>query len=884
MTLPSRVAYRPMKSSRKHNSMKRFYQIIKFCFYSVIFLCLAAVGTGLYFYQKFSSELPKLDSLKDYTPPVISEVFAEDGTKVGEFWIERRIVLSPQEIPKLIEQAIISSEDSTFFEHAGIDYFGILRAAIQNLKAGHVVQGGSTITQQVVKSFFLTNERTLARKIKEAILAMRLEDKFNKQEILYLYLNQIYFGNRAYGIEAAALNYFHKSARELGAAEAAMIAGLAKAPTLFNPIRNYERAKLRQEYVLDRLYEEGYISNEQMIRAKLYPLKLYEAPTDKEYNMRHAPWFVEEVRRQIIEKYGEKVPYTHGLKIYTTLDLQAQKAANKALWQGLTELHKRHGYNGPIKNIPPSDFDKFNFRTHKKMFYDSLEPDLFVPNLTREEISKKDAPVQKDKIYQALVTEVNQKNKSITVQVGKITGKIIARDFGWARKRNNNATGYDNAMYIHSPQQAVSVGDVIEVKLVDTENSDAKAKKNYQSGVAYFSLEETPQIEGALISYDPHTGLVKAVVGGKDFSQSEFNRATQALRQTGSAFKPFVYTAALDKGYRPETVIVDEPLRIPDGPGRFWEPKNYGGGFKGPMTVRQALVTSRNVVAVRIILDIGVEYVAGLLRKLGVTTPLAKVYSMSLGANDMKLIEMARAFGVFPTGGILPDLIFVKKMTNRFGSLVERNEPKIVKNFVEQIKDGSHSRTTVVSDLDQLGKSNLHPDLWMAAQEWIKKDHLMLTPFEEIILYGKHIPEGYAVSPKTAYTMVNLMQDIVNHGTGFRVKALGRPVAGKTGTTNDQTDCWFVGYTPDLVAGAWTGYDQASIKVGGGETGGKAAAPIFLYFMQDYLKDKPVAKFDIPQEMIYAELEPPVEVYPSDFSDMFTSGGSGGADFFADDI
>lgn len=867
--------------------MKRFYFFLKFCFYLFILCTVVGLGATIYLFNHFSKDLPKLDSLKDYNPPVVSNVYADDGTKVGEFWIERRIVLSQQEIPKLVEQAIISSEDQSFFEHSGIDYMGIVRAAIENFRAGAIVQGGSTITQQVVKSFLLTNERSYERKIKEAILAKKLEENFTKQDILYLYLNQIYLGNRAYGIESAAQNYFHKTAKEMNIAEAAMIAGLAKAPSSFSPIKNFPRAKERQEYVIDRMFDEGYITNEQLKQAKAFKLKIYQAGTDKQYNYRFAPWYVEEVRRQIIEKYGENVPYTHGLQIYTSLDMKAQKAADNAVSRGLTELHKRHGYGGPKKNLPQTEWDAFFYEVHREMFFDTMIPGTIIPGLTRDDVNQTKVSLDSNKIYEAIVTEVDAKTRTITARAGNITGKILPRDFGWARKRNNASSGYDGVMYIQTPVNLVKVGDVIEVKLVDVTKLDEKTAKNYPADVIHFSLEETPLVESALFAYDVPSGHVRAIVGGKNFIESEFNRATQAVRQTGSVFKPLLYASAVDKGYKQETVIQDAPLRIPDGPGRWWTPQNYGGGYKGPMTMRSALIASRNVVSVRIILDVGVEYATAMIRKLGITTPIAKVYSMSLGANDMKVMEISRAFGVFPTGGILPDLIFIKKMTDRFGTVMEQNEPKKIKNFKDQIKDGDLTTKIKITSLETTDTANLRKDLWADAQRWIKEDKLTLTPYEEIILYGNYIPEGYAINPKTAYTMVDIMKAIVTSGTGYKVHSLGRPAAGKTGTTNDLTDTWFVGYTPDHVAGVWVGYDQPNIKVGGGETGGKAAAPIFLYYMQEFLEGKPIAEFDKEIPEMYVDLEPPVKTSPGEVSDLFNSGGGGGgggADFFADDI
>ena len=865
--------------------MKLIYKFIKFCFYTAILMGVIGSAGIVYLYHYFSQDLPKMENMKDYNPPVISEVFSDNGTKIGEFWLERRILLSPQEIPKIMEQAIVASEDSSFFEHSGIDYWGIARAMLENLKAGQIVQGGSTITQQVVKSFLLTKHRTWERKIKEAILAKKLEDRFSKKEILYLYLNQIYFGNRAYGVEAAAQNYFHKPARELTIAEAAMIAGLAKAPSQFSPISNYSRAKIRQEYVIERMLQEGFISKEQAEKAIKYKMNIYRSPTDKEFNMRYAPWFVEEVRRQLIDRYGRNTIYRNGLKIYTTVELDAQHMAQEALYKGLSELHKRHGYNGVLKNIPESEFEEFHFKTHKKMYHDAFQTSKIDPNLKDEDIAKTEVPIEKNKTYKGLITDIDKNKRTVTVRIGRFIGTILPQDYGWARKRNNDAIGYEDVMYVKQPQSIFKVGDVIEVRVVDVESLSKKTKAKYADNKElYLTLEETPLIEGAIFAYDPHSGFVKSIIGGKDFSQSEFNRATQALRQPGSVFKPLLYAAALDKGYRPDTIIEDAPLKIPDGPGRFWQPKNYGGGFKGPIAFSDALITSRNIVSVRLILDIGVDYVTALLRKLGISTTIMKVYSMALGSNDMKLSEVTRAFGIFPTGGILPEYIFVKKITDRYGYVLEQNQPAKVDAFEKQIEVGSHVQQALVSQMES-NADNLRKDLWTEAQRFIKRDYLELSPFEEIILYGKHIPDGYVMNPKTIYTMVGIMQEIVQRGTAYRVRSLGRPVAGKTGTTNDQTDCWFVGYTPNLVAGVWVGYDKAKNKVGGGETGGKSAAPIFLYFMQDYLKDKPIANFNITKDMQYSELDPVIEILPGDISDLFTDmNASGGADFFADDI
>lgn len=787
------------------------------------FTMMVMAGFSLYYY--YSRDLPKISSLADYAPPVVSEVYSNSGEKIGEFWTEKRIILSPQELPKTVVQAFVASEDDRFFQHQGIDYLGIVRAFFENLKAGHVVQGGSTITQQVTKSLLLTRERTIARKVKEAILATRIERALNKDEILYLYLNQIFFGNRAYGIEAAAQNYFHKSAKELNIAEAAMIAGLAKAPSQYSPINNYAQAKSRQEYVIERMHAVGYITKDQQKKAKTFPLKIYRAKTDKEFNNDYAPWFTEYVRRYIQKKYGDQVPYTHGLKIETTVDLAYQKAADAAVARGLRELDRREGYSGPLRKISPADINGFAATNHLKIMKDQWgEKELLEPLLPDAELAKLPTEILPDKNYEAVITAVKGPERKLEILVGNVPGVITVNDYGWARKRNVNGTGYDGAIYVQDPRGTFNVGDVILARQKTTGPTDAH----------YFSLEQIPKAESALFSYEPSTGFVRAIVGGKDFRQSEFDRTTQALRQTGSSIKPLIYSAALDKGYTPQTIIEDAPIYYEYLPGRFWSPENYGGGFKGPTPFRNGLVFSRNVVTVRILMDIGTDYVTAYARKLGITSPIERYYSMALGSNAMRLMELSRAYGTFANGGILPELVYIKRITDRYGRVLEEYQPRTVTPYQEQNKTGN------------TGEYN--EALMNAAQTWIDQEKLKLSEVEKKILYGKYIPEGYAISPKTAAMMVSLMSDVVNYGTGYKVKELKRPAAGKTGTTNDETDTWFVGFVPDLFAGVWVGFDDVQ-KIGGRETGGKTSAPIFLYYMQEALKDKPVAQFNIPKDI-----------------------------------
>jgi len=860
--------------------MRKLYLFLKISFYLTVLAGILG-GIGLYtVFVYFSKDLPKISSLKDYDPPVVSEVFAEDGTKIGEFWEQRRIVLKPDQIPRLFRDAVIASEDQRFFEHSGIDYLGILRASLEILKSGEVKQGASTITQQVARNFFLNNERTAQRKIKEIILAKAIEDVLNKDEILYLYLNQVYLGNRAYGIEAASQNCFHKSAHELNLAETALIVALTKGGSYYDPTTHFARAKERQEYVLQRMLNMEMITKEQFDFAKSQKLTIFDAPTAEDYNLKYAPWFVEEVRKMLVEKYGSTFVNTKGLKIYTTLDLKAQKDADEAVLRGTSEIHKRHGYGEAVKTLKPEEFAAFKKQSQYNLYRSQIDPDWTPTDISETDILSTIVPLKPEVVYQGLITEVT--SNEIQVQIGNVQGKILKYDYGWARKRSLSNYGYAG-VFLPDATKRFQTGQIIEVKL---KTVDPKEIAKYPEGTTYLTLEETPEVEAALFSFDPLTGYVKAVVGGKNFADSEFNRATQAKRQTGSAFKPLLYSAALDKGYDPDFIVEDSPLRVPDGSGHVWEPKNAGGGYRGPMALKDALAQSRNVVSARLILDVGLDYATAMVRKFGITSTFAKVYSMSLGANEIRLSEMARAFGVFPSGGILPDLIYVTKILDRNGNLIETREPKKVQNFVEQIKTGAHKGQSQNSIQPGAIEKNLRDDLWNDAQHWIASDKLDLTVAEKIILYGKYIPDGYIISPKTAYTMIQMMRGVVEHGTAWRVKRLGREIAGKTGTTNNNSDCWFIGFTPNLVTGVWTGYDNHALKLGRGEEGGTAAAPIFIYYLEKYLEGTPKLSFNIPPEIESPQLAKPVQLNPGEGLGKFgkTFEGGGGADIFITDI
>ncbi len=928
-------------SPQKRSFLSKFLRFVFFSTLIVFFLGLT-FGTAAYFW--FSRDLPKLDKIEDYKPPLVSEVFDADGNKIGEFWIECRFLTPIKDVPKKMIESFVASEDDRFFEHHGVDPWGIVRAMITNLKAGHVVQGGSTITQQVTKALVLSPERTYDRKIKEAILATQIETHLSKEQILFLYLNQTFFGNRAYGVAAAARNYFHKELKDLNIAEIAMIVGLSKAPSTFNPLVNPERAKVRQHYVIDRMQEQGYLTKKEADEAKSFALKVYRSDTDKDFNLQYTPYFTETVRRYIQDKYGDEALYKGGWKIYTTASLDMQKAAEQAVERGVREVEKTYGFHGAHQKLPDaSAIEKFNQQNHLSILENSGTINRS-EHKNLESLLKLKTPLIADKYYDAVILG-GARSRGFEVQVGNEKGSIAPDSTGWAY-------GAD----------ALGLGDVIQVKLYtkkvkpeadSAKNDKSKANKASEAktpavsaeGKYLFSLEQQPSLQGALYSYEPYTGEVKAIVGGVDYRKSEFNRATQALRQPGSSIKPLIYSAALDKGYTPNTVIMDSPIVYEESPGKFWTPKNYGGGYSGPTNLRNALVHSRNVVTVRIVMDVGTHYIAAYMRKLGLTSDIQKYYSMALGANDVYLSEMARAYGSFANGGILPDTHFIRKIVDPTGKVIEENKAMDPHKFVITWDGDKHPESAPTANPSsvsskgeiapgqaaipesQAASAESHPEsipvakvetkpaektkakkgipwdemdynsqLIAKGDEAIKKDQLNLSEYEKKILYGSYIPEGYVITPRTAATMVSLMSDVVKYGTGTRALALGKPAAGKTGTTNGSTDAWFIGYTPTLVTGVWVGHDEKIKSIGHGATGGHVAAPIWVYYMTEATKKYPTKDFKVPSWIDLSQYQTPMEIVKGDTESIDfigsipgTGGSAGGghssgAEFFTKDL
>jgi penicillin-binding protein 1A len=767
----------------------------------VVAVC-AFTAAGVYMY--FTEGLPRIETLKDYRPSLISTVYSLHGEVIGEFFDERRIVVPIQEVPRFLINAFVAAEDSRFFEHKGLDYQAIARAFLKNIEAGEIVQGGSTITQQVARSLLLfSTERSWSRKIREAILAARIERYLAKEEILHLYLNQIYLGHGAYGVEAAAENYFGKSAVELNLAEAAVLAGLPRAPSKNSPYHHPENARKRQIYVLERMVEEGYISAEQSEEALASSL---EIRARQSRFLEVAPYFTEHVRQVVENTYGRDVLYREGLQIYTTLDVKKQKAAEEAVRAGLRALDKRQGFRGPEKTLSEEEIPHF------------------LAGLAEERGD--DSPVAEGEECPGVVTGVSRKR--VTVALGRHEGRLLLKDMTWARKPDPQVAY--NTVRVEDATEVLKVGDVIRVRVTDVDD---------KGGIS-LTLEQTPEVQGALVSLDLKTGSVLALVGGRDFQESQFNRAIQAKRQPGSAFKPIVYAAAIDKGYTPATVIVDSPI-IYDATQDYeaWKPKNYEERFYGPTTLRKALAKSRNVITVKIAQDLGIDYLIDYTRRLNLNGPFNRDLSMALGSSGISLLDLTKTYAIFACQGWEVQPIFIRRIVDRDGNILEEKAPL---PFPDRPPEAPLEPMPAVETKEPTDPSEHELDA-ATAQEVSSTDGLTPKVRRQVI------------SPETAYIMTSLLKGVVQNGTGWRVKALGRPCAGKTGTTDNLYDAWFIGYTPDLITGTWVGFDDEA-SLGKYETGSRAASPIWLAYMEEALRDQPVRDFTVPQGIVFKKIDP----------------------------
>jgi penicillin-binding protein 1A len=744
----------------EHLRMRFVLRFFGFLFsVGAIFFLIGAVGLA-YGFWFFSKDLPDHAQLANYEPPVMTRVHAADGSLIAEYARERRLYVPIQAIPKLVVSAFLSAEDKNFYKHAGIDPEGIVRAIVSNLRSGGKrEQGASTITQQVAKNFLLTPERSYERKIREALVALRMESTFSKDKILELYLNEIYLGLGNYGVAASALNYFGKSLHELDIAEVAYLAALPKAPNNYHPFRQRQAALERRNWVIDRMVDNGYITREQADSAKKEPLNVN--PRVVSPNTIASGYFAEGVRREIAERYGEEKLYEGGLSIRATLDPKMQAMARKALVDGLVRYDEARGWRGATQKLDLTGRE-WGLALAEVPSWGDVQPWRM-------------AVVLEVAGGRAKIGLQPRRDSSGQVVKDRETGFITVDGVKWTRK---------------SVDKALSLGDVVYV--------DPLSGKPDQ-----YRLRQVPEISGAIVAMDPNTGRVHAMVGGFSFDQSEFNRATQALRQPGSAFKPLVYATALDNGYTPSNLISDDPVTINMGPGQeAWSPANFEAGGGGSHTLRYGVEHSKNIMTVRLARDIGMPVVTEYARRFGIYDDMLPLLSMSLGAGETTVMRMTAAYSMFVNGGrrIKPTLI--DRIQDRTGKTIYRHDDRQCNSCDADTFDGG------------------------AAPK--------LSDNREQVL-----------DPLTAYQITSILEGVVQRGTGQSIKAVGKPLAGKTGTTNDAKDVWFVGFSPDLTVGVFLGYDKPK-SLGATAQAAHYAAPVFRDFMTMALKDKPATPFRVP--------------------------------------
>ena len=828
----------------------------------VALLALAAVAVAagaLAIYVLLIRDLPDFRTLGDYRPPVVSEVFDREGRLVGEFYTQKRRIVPIDEIPRHVQLAFVAAEDGSFFEHEGIDYASIVRAAIANLRQGGIAQGASTITQQMVKSLLLSPERTYKRKLREMILARRIESQFSKDEILFLYLNQIYFGHGAWGIGQAARTYFGKAAQDLTISEAALLAGLVQRPSAYDPLRNPESAENRRRYVLGRMRADGYI-DEPTYQAQIADPPELETHPDEE-SIEASRYFTEEVRRYLFERLDPELVLNGGLRIETTLDVDLQKTAREAVRAGLVAHDRRRGYRGPLRRVAADEIWAELVRLGE-----ATDPETG------------DLPFEKP--IEGVVLSVDSEAQIARVGFAPhLFAEIPLEAVEWARKADVDSRprpvrditavfrvgDVARFMRLGDPDSEPPPESTLEPELEqelqqlvstlggdldgDLEGSHDGALDGAADGSRDGTLDgargdttdgttdetppakraprlirvelwQEPLAEGALLSIDNASGDVLALIGGYDFSRSEFDRAIQAMRQPGSAFKPFIYGAALTRGFTPVSIVVDRPVVYTDPVSGFvWAPRNYGRRFYGPMTMRDALKKSINNATVHLFRDLGVRYVIDYARRLGIQSPLSSDLSLALGSSSVTLLELTRAYAVYPRGGT-----------------------RVVPRFIERVLDRDGQELLTDAPLGPVPPPVLKP---LLAEGEIGEESY---PDSEIL------PTQQLISPANAYLMSDLLRSVVTEGTGRRLRRLGRTLAGKTGTTDNYSDAWFMGFSPELTTGVWVGHDDNQ-RLGWGETGARTALPIWGDFMKVALAPYPQRDFEVPENIEFQRID-----------------------------
>lgn len=745
---------------------------------AAVFLVVVASGllVGGYLLWQMNIELPDYSKLANYEPPVMTRVHAGDGTLIAEYARERRLYVPIDAIPKRVVSAFISAEDKHFFTHSGIDPVGIARAMVDNVF--NVINdrrlvGASTITQQVARNFLLTRDRNAQRKITEILLALRMEKAYSKEKILELYLNEIYLGNGSYGVAAAALNYFGKPLDQLSVAEVAYLASLPKGPENYNPYTHRDRAIARRNWVIGRMEEDGAITADEARSAVATPFVTIQRPVG--IQLADAEYFVEEVRRELYAKYGEEKLYEGGLNVRTTIDPHLQGIVRSSLRKGLVDYDQRHGYRGPVAKLQPGD-----------NWHDALEKQDFAADLAPWTL--------------AVVLDLSPQSAKVGLRPEKLdngkfsdevtTGTVPFAEMSWARQ---SIKGQYLGPVLKQPSDALAVGDVVYVEPIF---------KKGETKPDHYALRQVPAVNGSVIAMDPHTGRVLAMQGGFSFDQSEFNRATQALRQPGSSFKPFVYAAALDHGFTPASLVLDAPFVMDQGPGLgLWKPENYERDFFGPSTLRFGIEHSRNVMTVRLAQSIGMNTVVDYARRFGIMDNMQPVLSMSLGAGETTLMRLAAAYAILDNGGRKVTPTLIDRIQDRWGHTIYKHDDRAC------------------------------PD---CNADWTNQQPPVLPDNREQV-----------ENPQTAYQITSMLEGVIQRGTGSAIKVVPVPLAGKTGTSSEERDAWFMGYSPNLVVGVFVGYDNPT-PLGRAETGGRTAAPIFRDIMMQEVGSQPAIPFRIP--------------------------------------
>lgn len=880
--------------------MKQMSKLVKkFLYFSFICGILGFFGgVGTLYY--INDNLPEVESLNVYEPSVPSFITARNGEVLAKLSVEDRQVIEIDKIPPVIIQSFLAAEDDNFYNHAGFDILGFLRALVANIKARRFVQGGSTITQQVAKSFLLTNERSIIRKLKDILLALKIERKFSKKDILHLYLNQVYLGGGYYGVKSAFSGYFGKDLSDVTIAEAAMVAGLLVAPGRYSPYINPEYAKHRQRYVLGRLKATEKITPEQYEAAMSEKIE-YRL---KKSSLFKAGYFTDWVRQRFVNLVGKEKFLTGGYRIKTTLNMKLQEVAEEEILKGVKEIDKRQGFVPPTKNIlikendtfPSEEYKKYvtdfrkekyrdrsNFFTINELFEKEFEVHVQkdeIENLFKQDESLSDIKnlrfffqgyhpkdpfleyIKKDEVYPAVVVKAFNRGEVIIVEVGGIRGVIQEKGYAWAHERNILETPLWHSP-VSRPSKLVKPGDIINVKIKSKQIELLKSyskeyfkrvvetqafKKNVelfkQQSFLDCELEQSPEVQAALVSISPQTGEIISFVGGSDFSKSQFNRVIQSLRQPGSSFKPILYAAGLENGYRPNSIIIDSPEALASNDiGVNWKPRNYDGKFKGPMTLRRALETSRNIPTIKLAQEVGVSKIHEFAKRIGFKADMDKDLSLSLGSFGATLLDMTRAYAIFPSGGRNLEPISILEIRDREGNLVEfyeRDGELGLGEYVEnKVQEEPKSTETIKAETPKVEEETELAE----GTEPEKEKEVKVNPFVE------RLNSKQVYDERLAYLMTNLLKGVVSSGTGAKARSLSPFVGGKTGTTSNYVDAWFIGFASNIATGVWTGFDQNQ-TMGYGEAGSKSSLPIWKAYMEKALEELGKVDFQVPDGIV----------------------------------